>query len=53
MNEEQIFQQVNLVRKATLKVMDSVTEEQVDSSRKDLITQSAGTLATFTWCKTH
>ncbi|MGA9289138.1 MAG: DinB family protein [Anaerobacillus sp.] len=30
MNEEQIFQQVNLVRKATLKVMDSVTEEQAD-----------------------
>ena len=30
MNEEQIFQQINLVRKATLKVMDSVTEEQAD-----------------------
>ncbi|KHE71958.1 DinB family protein [Halobacillus sp. BBL2006] len=30
MNEEQIFQQFNLVRKATLKEMDSVTEEQAD-----------------------
>ncbi len=30
MNEEQIFQQINLVRKATLKVMESVTEEQAD-----------------------
>ncbi|MGI8314331.1 DinB family protein [Halobacillus mangrovi] len=30
MNEEQIFQQINLVRKATLKEMDSVTEEQAD-----------------------
>ncbi|QAS53596.1 DinB family protein [Halobacillus litoralis] len=30
MNEEQIFQQINMVRKATLKGMDSVTEEQAD-----------------------
>jgi uncharacterized damage-inducible protein DinB len=30
MNEEQIFQQINLVRKGTLKELDSVTEEQAD-----------------------
>ncbi|ARI77843.1 DinB family protein [Halobacillus mangrovi] len=30
MNEEQIFKQINLVRKATLKGLDSVTEEQAD-----------------------
>ncbi|SFK32852.1 DinB superfamily protein [Halobacillus dabanensis] len=30
MNEEQIFQQINLVRKATLKQMDNLTEGQAD-----------------------
>ncbi|MGP4061156.1 DinB family protein [Halobacillus sp. H74] len=30
MNEGQIFQQINLVRKATLKELDNVTEEQAD-----------------------
>ncbi|RWZ58591.1 DinB family protein [Halobacillus fulvus] len=30
MNEEQIFQQINRVRKATLKEIDGVTEEQAD-----------------------
>lgn len=30
MNEEQIFQQINLIRKATLKEMDHLTEEQAD-----------------------
>lgn len=30
MNEEQIFQQINLVRNGTLKEIDGVTEEQAD-----------------------
>ncbi|WP_245807667.1 DinB family protein [Halobacillus massiliensis] len=30
MNEEQIFQQINLVRKATLKTVDGVNEDQLD-----------------------
>ncbi|CDQ20161.1 DinB superfamily protein [Halobacillus karajensis] len=30
MNEEQIFKQINMIRQATLKEMDGVTEEQAD-----------------------
>lgn len=30
MNEEQLFKQINLVRQATLKILESVTEEEAD-----------------------
>ncbi|MYL31505.1 MULTISPECIES: DinB family protein [Halobacillus] len=34
MNEEQVFQQIALVRKATLKMLDGITEEQADLQPK-------------------
>ncbi|GGD10341.1 DinB family protein [Pontibacillus salipaludis] len=46
MNEEQIFQQINLVRKGTLKELDRVTEEQAD-------TQPEGFKNTIRWNLGH